>query len=248
MTEDTIAPAIPEAILAYFGDNRAKALLSDVEGLESRLGRIADPLTQASAPLVRDILKDATDKANALEEDRKADQKPSEETINKIRAGYRPLVDRSLVVKDSARQRLNRYLAAEEARQAQEARDAATRLEEQRKTAEAAAAAAATSPFEQGAADDAQKELAELELDVVHAAKVADNGPSVGSASGRARAAGYRTNYGVKVIDAAKMVRYFAKHKDIIALAERLANASARAAKGAVPIPGCEIVTTRSAV
>jgi hypothetical protein len=246
-THTPIAPQIPEAALAVLGHNSGTLLYSAIDGLEIRLAGFDEALTASTAPSVRDLMKNAHDQAGELEADRMAAQQPYQDEIDKVRAAYRPLVDRALAVKASARKLLDRFLAAEDLRIKQEARDAEQRLEQQRQAAREALEAAQASPFAQGEADDAQKVLAELEIDAAHAARKAEGGPSVSSASGLARAAGYRISYSVNVTDSAKLVKHFAKHPDVIAAAEKLANAAARASKGAMRIPGCAMVENRSA-
>lgn len=247
MTDVITTETIPEAALAVLGHNSGMAHYGDVTRLEQRLGLLGDALTQTTAPLMRDVMKDAHDKAGTLEEDRKSAQVPHQERIDEIRAAYRPFTERALGVKEAARKRLDAFLAAEDLRIRNEARDAAQRVEEARQAALKARAEAEASPFAQEGADDAAKELAELEVDQEYAQRAADNGPSVASAAGTSRAAGYRTTYSVKVLDKAKLVNKFKAHPDVIAAAEKLANAMARATKGAAPIPGCEIVETRRA-
>lgn len=242
------AEVIPEAALAVLGHNSGTVYYADVQKLERDLAALGVDLTETTAPRMRDLMKVAHDKAGGMEEDRKTAQTPHQEKIDGIRAAFRPLVDRALAVKEAARSRLDRFLAAEELRIQQEERDAKQRLEDQRKEAEATAEAAEASPFAQGPADDAAKTLAELEVDVEHAERRSAAGPSVGSASGIARAGSYRTTYYVEVVDAAKMVKGFAKYAAVKEAAEKLANAEARTSKGAKAIPGCVVKERRTAV
>jgi hypothetical protein len=237
---------IPEMALAVLGHNSGLAAYADVHKLECKLELLGDALTQTTAPMMRDVMKLAHDKAGTLEADRKAAQKPHEGEIEAIRAAYRPLVERSLAVKEAARRALDRFLAAEELCIQQEARDAQALLDAQREAAEQAARDA--TPFTQNESDDAQKALAEAEVDAEHAQTRLAAGPSVGSASGIARAGSYRTTYYVEVTDAKKMVMAFSKFQAVIEAAEKLANASARTSKGAQPIPGCVIKERRTAV
>ena len=71
---------------------------------------------------------------------------------------------------------------------------------------------------------------------------LAANRPRVESEDGIARAASLRTYRYAEVADATAAAKHYAKHPDLIAAIEKIANAEIRAAKGeAVSIPGVTV-------
>lgn len=208
-----------------------------------RLTRLASefgPVTEANAGEARDLIGLAKTLAKDIEAKREEEKRPHIDAGRQIDATYKPIKEAA----DKATDPLSKALMAhinEQKRLAAEAAEKARRMaeEEARRAVELA--------------DDPI-----LGEDVVDAAKLAQQKAEVAAASVKTvatvkgsegfRAAGVRKSFRAKVIDAKAMVMHFAAHPDVIAAAERAANAEARSSKGSAQIPGVEIETVESLV
>lgn len=246
-SQDERAMTVAAAII---GHNRALSLWGDIGALEDRLNDLSD-VTPENAPFMRDVMKDAHDMAAKLEDERKAEQKPHEEKVEEVRKAYRPLVDRSLEIKQKARHALNLFLERERLRLEQEAAAKAAIAEQEARAAEAAReelendSGFTANPI---VAENLAKDAAEAAIDARFAMGQAKEGPKVASASGQARAAGQRVTYSAKMVDGVKLAKHFAKDPGVQEAALKAANAMMRATKGTAVIPGAEVVITRNAV
>jgi hypothetical protein len=132
---------------------------------------------------------------------------------------------------------LTAFLKAEDERKRAEA-------EEARLKAEAEAKAAAMLADDEFVGADMAERAKQADIEAKRAERAAEYNTVAGAES--ARAMGLRTYYRAKVLDSKAMVEHFAGHPDVIAAAEKLANAQIRAAKGGpVSIPGVEVVEDR---
>jgi hypothetical protein len=240
-----LAQAQFKAILAWFGDNRAPVLLSEVSALEDRLNNLG-AITGDTAPILRDIMAEARNKANELEIDRKTDQKPSELDIEKIRSAYRPLVDRASMVVEVARKDLNGFLEAERVRLAAEAQAAADEVERKRRELLNAQEGGAFD-VDPDLVETRAKEVAEAEVEATYAERINSSGPTVSSATGMSRAAGQRVTFSAKATDYKKLVNAMWKDPKVQEAALKAAAAMMRASRGTAVISGAEAVEVRNA-
>lgn len=203
-------------------------------------------ITKETAPLVRDHIKVGVDLAKDIEAQRRAEKKPHEDQAKAVDATFRPIgegVDKAGATLKSA---LATFIKAEEERARREAAEARQRAEEEaRKAAEAAKAAEEDDPFANFDAVEAADAAEEQRKAADDAERAAAKRVSIGSAEGIAKSTGLRSYYYVEIDDPAALVAHFAKSPDVIAAAEKAANAIARTTKGAVDIPGCRVIEDR---
>lgn len=198
------------------------------------------PITEANAGEARDLIGLAKKLAKDIDTKRDEEKRPHLEAGRQIDATYKPLVDDAKAAPAPLERALLAYVN-EQKRKAAEAAEAARKAAEEQARR---AAMLADDPILGEEVQDAAK-LAEQKAEVA-AASVKTVATVKGSEG--FRAAGVRKSYRAKVIDAKTMVMHFAAHPDVIAAAERAANAEARSSKGSAQIPGVEIETVESLV
>lgn len=205
---------------------------------------LAKELTAQIAAALRDLVKAARDLETDLEAAKKSDKQPHLDANAAIESAYRPLVSGAGELKAEARRVLDAFLKAEEDQRIRDAAEARRLAAEAEQRAAELAAEAEEDPFAEHQADEADHEARLATIAADHMEQRADAGASVRGLSG-ARAAVLRSYFSVKVVDPKKMVAHFSSDPDVIAAATKAANAVARATKGAMDIPGCEIVEDR---
>jgi hypothetical protein len=217
----------------------AELFADEIASLKSRVANFP-PITDDNAGEARDLIGLATKLAKDIDAKRDEEKRPHLEAGRQIDATYKPLVDDAKAAPEPLRKALMDHIN-EQKRKA----DEAARIARQKAEEEASAAARlADDPLLGDEAMEAAK-LAEQKAEVA-AASVKTVATVKGSEG--FRAAGVRKSYRAKVIDAKAMVMHFAAHPDVIAAAERAANAEARSSKGSAQIPGVEIETVESLV
>ncbi len=236
--------AVERTLIKLIGD-------SAVTSVElPKLLEAGSKIDAATAALIRDAGKSAHDHLQALDKSEREMKAPFESQIILVKAGFRPLIARTSILKENARGVLTGFLK-EQDRQAQIAAAAAAKAQEE---ADAAAAAAAAKAQDTGHAFDHMDAVeatyaAEAQaIETEYAGRVASSKSSVGSASGIAKAASLRVTWGANVVDGPKLVRHYAKRQELIDAALKLAAAEMRASKGQATIPGAEAVKTEKAV
>jgi hypothetical protein len=235
--------------MSLIGDNNPPAPADlfgrRVQALNDELASyLTGEITEPIAAALRDVIKKARDLELELDADKKRDKQPHLDANAAIEAAYRPLTTQAESIKTEARKRLDAFLRAEEDRRAAEAAEA-------RRVAQEAADAAAKAvqdeedPFSYRTAEDTARDARLAAIAADHAEQRAAGGASVRGMSG-APAASLKSRWSVKVIDSKKLVAAFAKSTSVIEAATKEANALARLQKGSQPIPGCELIETRT--
>lgn len=210
----------------------AELFANEIASLRERIANFGD-ITEANAGEARDLIGLAKKLAKDIDAKRDEEKRPHLEAGRQIDATYKPLMDDA----KSAPVPLEKGLVAlinEQKRKAAEAAEAARKAAEEEARR---AAMLANDPILGEEVQDAAK-LAEQKAEI--AAATVKTVATVKGSEGF-RAAGVRKSYRAKVIDAQAMVMHFAAHPDVIAAAERAANAEARSSKGSAHIPGVEI-------
>lgn len=222
---------------------------SPVEAFREMLARYKkdaaafETITDANAQTARDHIGYGSQLSKDIDGERDHQKRPHLEAGREIDAAFKPLIaeceeiakalKRKLAAHLDAKEREARRIAEEKARALREAEEAAAKAAEP----EDDPFLAATAPTVDVAAAHAEAKTAEAE---------ALAASRVGSAAGGFKAAGLRTVRKAKVTDWPALVAHYATHPEVRALAERLANADIRHAKGApVNLPGVEIVEER---
>ena len=211
----------------------------EIESLRDRIDSFG-PITDANAGDARDLIGLAKQLAKDIDAKRDAEKRPHLEAGRQIDGTYKPLVEAAKAAPAPLERALLDFVNAQK-KAAAEAADLARRKaeEEARKAAELA--------------DDPI-----LGEDVVADARIAQQRAEIAEASVKVvstvkgsegfRAAGIRKTFRAKVIDAKAMVNHYATHPDVVAAAEKAANAEARSSKGSAKIPGVEIETVENLV
>jgi hypothetical protein len=217
----------------------AELFADEIASLKSRVDNFP-PITETNAGEARDLIGLATKLAKEIDAKRDEEKRPHLEAGRQIDATYKPLVDDAKSAPDPLRKALLEYVNEQKRKADEEARLARLKAEQEAR----AAAMLADDPL--------------LGEEVIEAAKLAEQKAEVAAASVKTvatvkgsegfRAAGVRKSYRAKVIDAKAMVMHYAAHPDVIAAAEKAANAEARTSKGSAQIPGVEIETVESLV
>ena len=218
--------------------------------INRRLEGVRLPLNEHTASTMRDVLADATSALKDSDAERREIQKPHEDRLTAIRNAFRSVTAQGETIRDKCRQHLGAFMETQRIEQERIANEArATALLKAQEAEEARKAEMgdidAFSP-----AGDALKAAAEAEIHAEYLERQAAAGPRIASGSGVAKAASFRTSWGVTVTDHRKLVKAFQDHPDMIECATKLAAAQVRAAKGDLrkPIPGCEPVERKTVV
>ena len=210
-----------------------------IADLASRADQMAaEGVSDANAGDARDIIGLATKLAKDIDAKRKEVKQPHLDASREIDGTYNPLVSEA---KDSVKALKDalRDFVIEQERKAAEAR-----AEAERKAAEEAAKAEA---FEDDPllGDQSAQAAKEAEAEARMVAAESKQSSSVKGSEGF-RAASLRTKREAVVTDWKALVNHYADHPDMQALAERLANADIRHAKGRpVSIAGVEVKEER---
>jgi len=178
-------------------------------------------ITSENAGALRDIVARGNDIKKRMEAARKDAKQPHLDAGKAVDAAFKPPIENTTGIVTTAKSRLQAYLIAEQERERAEAEAA-------RKAAEALK-------------DDAI--IGQRVTEIADAkAKQAEQAGRVASQDGIAKVASLRTYRFAQVDDATALVAHYASNPDMIALAEKLANADIRAAKGAeITIPGVTV-------
>lgn len=199
-------------------------------------------ISDATAGKWRDHVGLGKDLAKEIESKHKAEKQPFLEGGKKIDAAYKPLAEEAKEHADRANAQLSKWAVAERDKAARIAREKA---EELRKAEEATKAAAEQPPEDDelmAFLNDPAPDLAVAKVEAKVAEAEVLAAKRVTSDAGGFRAAGLVKVRKVRVTDATLLVTHYATHPDMKALAERLANADLRHAKGAeITIPGAEV-------
>ena len=218
----------------------AELFAEEIESLKIRADVFGE-ISEANAGDARDLIGLAKTLAKDIDSKRKEEKQPHLDAGREIDGTYNPLVTSAKASVQSVEKALTAFVI-EQKRKADEAR-----REAERKAAEEAAKAKVME-------DDAllAETTAQAAQDAASAAEIAAAKQKMaGNVKGSEgfRAAGLRTVRKAKVIDNMKLVHHYALHPDVIAAAEKVANATIRAAKGEpVDIPGVEVVETEQLV
>jgi len=195
------------------------------------------PVSDDNAGEARDLIGLAKRLARDIDGKRDEEKRPHLEAGRAIDGTYKPLVESAKYACATLEKALTDFIV-EQKREAEKIRRAA-----EAKAAEEAAKAKAL-------ADDAllSESTAEAAREAANAAEIATAKEKMaGNVKGSEgfRAAGLRVTRKAKVVDSRLMVEALAYHVDVIAAAEKVANAAIRAAKGSpISIPGVEVVET----
>lgn len=189
-------------------------------------------LDGSRAGALRDLIGKIDSIAKAAEKDRKAIKEPYLEQGRKIDAAFKPVAERADKLIAPLKAMLTKWLQAEEARKREEAEKARKEAEEKARLADAMKDDA----FIGGHVADMAKEAKQA---ADQAARLAEHNAIKGAESDRAL--GLRTYRKAKVVNALQLVEHFAKHPEVLAVCEKLANAAIRAGVGD-GIPGIEII------
>lgn len=218
----------------------AELFAEEIEALKIRAESFGE-ISEDNAGDARDLIGLAKTLAKDIDSKRKEEKQPHLDAGREIDGTYNPLVASAKASVQSVEKALTAFVI-EQKRKAEEAR-----REAERKAAEEAAKAKAME-------DDAllAETTAQAAQDAANAAEIAAAKQKMaGNVKGSEgfRAAGLRTIRKAKVTDYDKLVLHYGRHPDIQAIAEKLANAAIRAAKGGpVDIPGVEVVETEQLV
>lgn len=189
-------------------------------------------VTPANAGDARDLIGKIDGLAKNAEKDRKAIKEPYLEQGRKIDASFKPVSERAESLMRPLKAMLSAFLQAEEARKRAEAEAARKEAEEKAKAAEALKNDAFVGEHVAQLAKEAEQQAAQAQ-------RLADNNRVQGAESDRAL--GLRTYRKAKIVDGIALANHFAKHPDVQAVCEKLANAAIRAGV-ADGIPGIEVI------
>lgn len=207
-----------------------------IDGAERWQGQKLD---EEGARLVRDLLADEVNVRKKLESAKADEKRPHLEANTAIEAKFKPILAKLAIAAGILKAALTAHIRAEEARREAEAAEARRVAAEAEKAA--AAADEGDDPFDAFEKREAAAAAGEAASEAAgRAEKVL-----VGGVESGARATGLRTSYEVEVTDAAALVAYYAKRREVIDLCAGLAKTEARAAKGQADIPGVAIKTVR---
>ncbi len=224
---------------------------SAVDTYTEQVARFSDrasslpPVSDETAQRYRDEIGYGVSLAKEIDKQRDTEKRPHLEAGRKIDAAYKPLIEGAEHIQKDLKRQLSAFLSAKEA----EARRVAAEKAEAARRAEEAARKAAEpedDPF-LAATADAAPDPAQAVADAKVAALEVKAAGRVASETGGFATAGLKTVRKAKVTDFVALVAHYASHTDMQTLAERLANADIRHAKGAaITIPGVEIVEERT--
>lgn len=211
----------------------------EIDSLKARAEAMAtEGVTDDNAGDARDIIGLATKLSKDIDAKRKEVKQPHLDASREIDGTYNPLVTEAKACVTSLRDALQSFVREQE-RKAAEAR-----AEAERKAAEEAAKAKA---FEDDPllGERSAKAAKEAESEARMVAAESQAASSVKGSDGF-RAMGLRTKREAIVTDWKALVNHYADHPDMQVLAEKLANADIRHAKGRpVTIPGVEVKEER---
>ena len=190
-------------------------------------------ITDDNAGAARDLIGLAKKLSKDIDAKRKEEKEPHLTAGKQIDGVYMPLSKDAKASTTSVEQALLTYVTKQR-RKAEEAR-----LEAERKAAEEAARAKALEDDEL-LRDDAAEAAKQAETEAKLVAAETKMAGSVKGSEGF-RAASIRTTYKAEPFDNLKMVQHYALHPDVVAAAEKVANADIRAAKGQIEIPGVKV-------
>lgn len=198
------------------------------------------------APRARDFIDGVKKFARLADAARDAEKRPYLEAGRAIDARWKGLIDAAAKIAKTVEPKLLAYMKKQKAiadAKAAEAAKAAREAEEAKKRAELDAAQAMTA----SARIDAERRAAEAAAQQKAAERAASNGKvAVASATGLAKNAGLRTVRRARIDEPMRTLLHYARHSEVLALIERLANADIRAAKGAeIEIPGVTVIETQ---
>lgn len=209
-----------------------KEAIADLAGRADQMA--AEGVSDANAGDARDIIGLATKLAKDIDAKRKEVKQPHLDASREIDGTYNPLVSEAKDCVKALKDALRDFVLEQE-RKAAEAR-----AEAERKAAEerAKAEAFADDPL---LGDVTTKAAAAAEAEAKLVAAESKGAGSIKGSEGF-RAASVRVTRYAHVTDSTALVSHYASHPDILAVAEKLANADIRHAKGApLTIPGVEI-------
>lgn len=217
----------------------AELFADEIASLKDRADTFG-PITEANAGEARDLIGLAKKLAKDIDAKRDEEKRPHLEAGRTVDATYQPLVSAAKAAPAPLETALLEYVQKQKLA-ALEAANKARRLAEEE--AKRAAALADDAILGEDFADAAK--LAEQKAEVAAASVKTAN--TVKGSEGF-RAAGVRVSYRAKVVNPVAMVAFFANHPDVLAAAEKAANAAIRAAKGGITIPGVDVETVESLV
>jgi hypothetical protein len=233
MSDGNIGHNQPPSAVDTFRDRlamRAKAVLE------------LPPLTAETSGKYKDEKELFKTLKREIEATHKTEKQPFLDGGRKVDAAYKPLAEeaerRALAIND----KLEAFAKAEKKKAEEAARIAAEALRKAEE--EAAAKAAKPEPEDEFLAflEEPAPDLEQIAADAKLAEAQALAAKRVGSEAGGFRASTLRTVKKLRVMDFAKLVAHYASHPDMKALAERLANADLRHARGAeITFPGAEV-------
>jgi hypothetical protein len=210
----------------------AELFAEEIASLKGRAEAFGE-ITEENAGDARDLIGLAKKLAKDIETKRKEEKEPHIAAGKQIDGVYMPLGKEAKASTATVEQSLLAYVT-EQKRKAEEAR-----REAERKAAEEAARAKALEDDEL-LKDDAAEAAKEAETEAKLVAAETKMAGSVKGSEGF-RAASIRTTYKAQPFDNLKMVQHYALHPDVVAAAEKVANADIRAAKGQIEIPGVKV-------
>lgn len=183
----------------------------------------------------RDLIARTQALSKKVEAARKEAKQPHLDAGKAVDAEFKPIKSTLDDLVAAIKKPLQAYLLAEEQRRQADAEAA-------RKSAEDAAAFAEAAQEDGELAARAAEFARKRQEQAQQAEALAANKPRVESEDGIARAASLRTYRYAEVSDASAAATHYAKHPDLIAAIEKIANAEIRAAKGeTVSIPGVTV-------
>lgn len=203
-------------------------------------------ITDDNAQEVRDHVGYGRDLAVEIDKHREAEKKPHLDAGRKIDGTFKPLVDETETIQKKLKQRLGAFMANREEEARKAAAEAARKLREAEEAKAEQAAANDDDPFLAATAEIEEVDTTQAVADVKAAEAAVLASSRVSSSAGGFVAAGLKTVRKAKITNWSALVSHYAAHPDMQALAEKLANADIRHAKGIeIAIPGVEIVTER---
>jgi hypothetical protein len=233
---------------AAIGDNSRARFETLARGLETTFAAIdARPLSAEKAIKAKDLGKAALDTAAELERERKELQQPYQDTIDAIRAEFKPWVAKAEEIKESCRKITTAWLIEERRQNELRAEQERLALEAAKAEADRLAKLAQEDAFASLDAADAQIEVERQEIAAHYAENVAAARPSISGVTST-RASSLRTTWSARLTDGPSAVMHFANHPDMQALALKLAAQAMKASKGSAAIPGVEPVKMETAI
>ena len=203
--------------------------------------------TEDRAEKLNDFLAGAKKLKARIEKCRKEDKKPHYDAGLAVDAAYKGLADTLSKVDAAIRPKLDAFMEAERqkalAAKAEEERKAREAREEAERKAKAAAAAENDIRAQQEA-EDAAKEAEKAEKAAAKEVKI-----QVGSATGGARTASFRTTRSAEIVAITQVFLHYRDRPEVHDLLKRLADADIRAVDvDETKIPGINIKETRKSV